>query len=136
MAIGGDILEITFNHETLGTGTIFAKANEDSTFDLGGFRSNDDSDMVDGGGNMIDQINRKRWKFSVTVSWDGNTREDLSKINDLAASPVQADWTVSHINGTVWGGKGKPVGDYEGNGNSATFPLLLSGGGKLRKISG
>jgi len=85
---------------------------------------------------MIDTINQKRWKFGVTVSWDMNSADELSKIHELAASPVQADWTISSINGTVWGGKGKPVGDYEGNGNAATFPLLISGGGKLKKISG
>lgn len=135
MAVGGDIIEITYNHSTLGSGTIYAKSAEDSTFDLGGFRSADDNNMVDGGGNMIDQMNRGRWKFGVSVSWDMNSVDELGKINDLAASPVQADWTISSINGTVWGGKGKPVGDYEGNGNQATFPLVLSGGGKLKKIS-
>jgi hypothetical protein len=136
MAVGGDIIEITYNHSTLGSGVIFAKAAEDSTFDLGGFTSADDAAMVDGGGNMIDQINQKRWKFSVTVSWDMNSADELGKIHQLSQSPVQADWTISSINGTVWGGKGKPVGDYEGNGNAATFPLLISGGGKLKKISG
>jgi len=136
MAVGGDILEITYNHPTLGTGTIFAKSQEDSTFDLGGYRSNDDAAMVDGGGNMIDQINQVRWKFSVAVSWDGNSANELDKIVALAGSPVTADWTISHINGVVWGGNGKPVGDYEGNGNASTFTLTLSGGGKLKKIVG
>ena len=136
MATGGDIIEITYNHSILGSGVIFAKSAEDSTFDLGGFSSADDSNMVDGGGNMIDTINQKRWKFGVTVSWDMNSANELEKIQKLAASPVQTDWTMSSINGTVWGGKGKPVGDYEGNGNAATFPLLLSGGGRLKKISG
>lgn len=136
MATGGDIIEITYNHPTLGDGTIFAKSNEDSTFDLGGFRSNDDAEMVDGAGVMIDQINRKRWKFSVVVSWDMNSANELEKIVDLAGSPVQADWTISSINGTVWGAQGKPVGDYEGNGNNPTFTLTISGGGKMKKISG
>ena len=135
MAVGGDILEITFNHPTIGTGTIRAKAAEDSSFDLGGFRSADDASMVDGGGEMIDQINQVRWKFEVMVVWDMNDRLDLEKINLLAASPVQADYTVSHINGSIYGGKGKPVGDYSGNANQATLPLILSGGGKLKKIS-
>lgn len=136
MATGGDIIEITYNHPTLGSGTIFAKSNEDSTFDLGGFRSNDDSEMIDGSGAMIDQINQKRWKFAVVVSWDMNANNELDKIVQLAGSPVQADWTFSSINGTVWGGTGKPVGDYEGNGNNPTFTLTVAGGGKLKKISG
>jgi hypothetical protein len=135
MAIGGDIVEITYNHETLGSGVIFAKSAEDSDFDLGGYRSADDANMVDGGGNMIDQINRVRWKFSVIVSWDMNSSNELEKMIELAQSPIQADWTFQHINGTIWGGKGKPVGDYSGNANAATFTLLVSGGGKLKKIA-
>lgn len=134
MAVGGDIRELTYQHPTLGSGVIFAKAAEDSTFDLGGFRSNDDANMVDGGGNMIDQINQVRWSVETTVSWDMNNRDELSKLVELAGSPVQADWTISHINGTVYGGKGKPVGDLQGNGNAATFTLKVSGGGALKKI--
>lgn len=136
MPVGGDIIEITYNHPTLGSGVIYPKAAEDSSFDPGGFRSNDDANMVDGSGAMIDQMNRARWRFECTVAWDMNLREDLERIADLAASPVLADWTFSHINGTVYGGKGKPVGDIAGNGNAATFPLIVAGGGKLSKISG
>lgn len=136
MAVGGDIIEITFNHPTIGSGVIFPKSAEDSTFDPGGFRSNDDANMIDGGGNMIDQLNRVRWSLESTVAWDMNTREDLEKIAQLAASPVLADWTFSHINGTVYGGKGKPVGDVQGNGNAATFTLKVAGGGTLKKVVG
>lgn len=135
MAVGGDITEITFNHPTVGSGTIFPKSAEDSTFDLGGFRSNDDGNMVDGGGNMIDQMNRVRWSFESTVAWDMNVDETLEKLVSLASSPDQADWTFTSINGTIYGGKGKPVGDLQGNGNSATFALKLSGGGTLKKIA-
>jgi len=134
MATGGDIIEITYNHATLGNGTIYGKAKEDSTFDLGGFRSEDDAAGVDGGGNMIDKITQSRWKFSVSVSWDMNSANELEKISELAKSAVQADWTIASINGTNWGGKGKPVGDYEGNGGASTFTLTLSGGGTLKKI--
>lgn len=136
MAVGGDLIEITYNHPTLGSGVIFPKASEDSTFDLGGFRANDDANMIDGGGNMIDQLNRVRWSMESTIAWDMNSRTELEKLTALSASPVQADWTFSHINGTVYGGKGKPVGDMQGNGNAATFSLKISGGGVLKKIVG
>jgi len=136
MPTGGDILEITYNHPTLGSGVIFAKSNEDSTFDTGGYRSADDANMVDGGGNMIDQMNQVRWKFGCTASWDQNTNNELDVISELAGNALQAEYTISVINGTVWGGTGKPVGDYEANANQSTFALLLSGGGKLKKISG
>jgi hypothetical protein len=134
MATGGDIIEINYNHPTVGSGVIFAKSNEDSDFDLGGPRSNDDASGVTGNGEMIDQMNNVRWMFGVLVAWDMNTRKDLENINALAASPVPSDWTISHINGSVYAGSGKPVGDLSGNGNKATFPLKLSGGGKLKKI--
>ena len=133
MNVGGDIIEITFTHETLGAGVIFPMSNNDSNIDLGGFRSNDDADMVTGSGEMVDQMNNKRWSFEVPIAWDMNTREDLEKLNDLAASPIPADWTISMISGVTYSGKGKPVGDYVGNANTAQFPLKISGGGKLKK---
>lgn len=136
MPQGGDILEISYKHPTLGSGVIYPKSSEDSTYDLGGFRSNDDANMVDGSGDMIDQLNRVRWSFEVTVSWDMNTREDLESLVELAASPVLTEWTFSNVNGTVYRGTGKPVGDMQGNGNAATFPLKVSGGGNLKKILG
>lgn len=134
MAVGGDIIEITYNHPTLGSGVIFPKSSEDSNYDLGGFRSADDTNMIDGGGNMIDQMNRVRWSFEVVVAWDMNLREDLEKVVELASSPEQSEWTFTNLNGTVYGAKGKPVGDYQGNGNQSTFTLKVSGGGKLKKI--
>lgn len=134
-ATGGDITEISFNHPTIGSAILYCKASEDNTFDLGGFRSDDDDDGVDGGGNMIDKINRKRWSVDIAnMTNDMNDRQDVEKINLLAASPVLADWTFSHINGTVYGGKGKPVGDIKNNVNASTFPLKIAGGGKLQRI--
>ncbi len=132
--IGGDFTEITFNHPTLGSGIIFPKAAEDSTLDLGGFTENDDANMVDGGGNMISQLNRKRWSFEGTVAWDITDKKTLEKINSLCDSPVQAEWTFSHISGKVYGATGKPVGDIQGNGNTGTFKLKVSGGGLMKQI--
>lgn len=134
--IGGDINEITFSHPTIGTGTFFPKSAEDSTIDLGGYRSADEANGIDGGGNMIDMMTRGRWLVETVVSNDNRNRIDLEKLVLLAESTVLADWTVSHISGAVYGGKGKPVGDIQGNFNAATVPLKLAGGGKLKKISG
>ena len=136
MPVGGDIIEITYKHPTLGSGTIFPKASEDSTYDLGGFRSNDDASAIDGGGNIIDQLNRVRWSFEVAVAADMNVDGTLEKLVELASSPVQAEWDFSHINGTVYRGKGKPVGDLQLNGNASTMTLKVSGGGKLKKVVG
>ncbi len=133
MAVGGDITEITYNHPTIGSGVLYPKAAEDNTIDLGGFNSSDDQNMIDGGGNFIDQMNRKRWKVGVLIANDMNTKLDLEKVEAMAASPVQADWTFAHISGVVYVATGKPVGDKELNVNQSTFALTVAGGGKLKK---
>lgn len=133
-AVGGDLTEITFNHPTIGQGSLFPKANEDSTLDPGGIRSNDDENAVDGGGNMIDQMNRKRASFECTIAWDDNVRGDLEKVRKLAGSAVPAQWTVTRIDGSVYRLTGKPVGDLKGNMNSATFPLKVAGGGVAEQL--
>lgn len=136
MAIGGDIIEVTYQHPDLGSGTFFPKSAEDSTFDPGGFRSNDDANMLTSGGEMIDQMNRVRWSFETVIAWDANVRDEMTTLKDLASSPKQATYTITSVNGTVWSGKGKPVGDIQPNGNAATCKLKLSGGGEMKKISG
>jgi hypothetical protein len=133
---GGDLIEITYNHPTLGSGVLYPKAGEDSTFDGGGFRNNDDSNGIDGGGRAIFQKNRVRWMVESTVSWEMAISNEAEKIKQLASDPVDATWTITHINGTVWQGKGQPVGDIQPNGNAATLSLKISGGGQLEKISG
>lgn len=135
MAVGGDIVEITYNHPELGSGSFLPKANEDNTYDLGGIKTNDDANMVDGAGNPIWQKNRKLGFFQVVLANDQNQREDLEKIAALSAHVVPADWTFSIINGVTYGGKGKPVGDITGNINQATTPLKVAGT-KFKKIAG
>ena len=136
MAVGGDIIEITSNHPTLGATTYYPKSSEDSTYNTGGFRSEDDMAKIAGDGTAIDTINRNRWSFEVPASWDMNGANEMDKLTALAGDPLPADWTFTNVNGTVWGGKGKPVGEIPGNGNTALITLKVSGGGKLEKIVG
>lgn len=136
MASGGDSIEITCNHPTLGQFVFKPKSAEDVTVNLGGFRSNDDNNMLTGSGEMIDQMNNSRWSFEATCAWDMQLGLDLEKASALASSPVLGDWTISNINGTTYGGKGKPVGDLEGNSNAVTFTLKVAGGGRMAKIAG
>lgn len=134
MPVGGDILEISWNHPTLGSGKFNPKAAEDSVLDLGGFVASDDANMIDGGGNMIDQINQKRWRLECTAAVDTNIDLTLEKLQALQADPETATWTISHINGSVYSGKGKPVGDLAANWNNTTCKVTLAGGKKLKKI--
>lgn len=137
MAItGGDVVEITFNHPTIGSGTIFAKSGEDNTYDPGGFRSADDAAMITGAGEMIDTMSRVRPFFEVVVANDMNTREDLEKVAALASSPTPAQWTFSIVNGVSFGMEGKPVGDIQGNITKATFTLKVAGSNKTKKRNG
>lgn len=126
-ATGGDILEITCNHPTQGTVTFYPKSNEDSTFDPGGFRGVDDANMVDGAGRLIRQMNRVRAMFEVTIAKDDNTEETMEVLAAIAASPADAVWTVTHINGSVWKINGAPVGDIQGNMNQGTMTLKVAG---------
>jgi hypothetical protein len=135
MAVGGDIKEVTYNHPTIGSGVIFPKAAEDNTYDVGGVRTADDANMVDGGGNPIWQKNRVLGFFEVLVVNDMNTRQDIENIALLAADPVPAEWTYSMLNGAVYKGTGMPVGDVQGNINQATFTLKVAGGSFV-KIKG
>ena len=131
MATGGDIIEVTYNHPTLGTNIFSPKAAEDSTYDLGGFKGNDDANMISGSGKNIRQLNHNRWFFEVVYTWEDG---DLERMSDLAGDTVEAEWTFTHKNGTVYRGLGSPVGDIQGNGNAATFTAKISGGGILEQI--
>lgn len=133
---GGDIIEITYNHEDFGSGAIYCKANEDGTVDPGGYRSNDDANMITGDGQFIDQINRVRASFEAPpIAWDMTDVDELDKLRKMAASPKLGDWTINHISGKIWGGKGKPVGDVQGTTNAANVTLKLAFEKELKPIS-
>lgn len=134
---GGDILEITYNHSVLGSGTIFCKAAEDGTIDLGGIRTADDENNVTGDGQMIQQMNRVLASFETPpIAWDMTNVDELSRLSALAASPVLGDWTISVVNGSIWGGKGKPVGDLKGNTNTGLVESIkLNFENQLKQIS-
>lgn len=132
--IGGDLLEITCNHPTLGSFTFATKSNESYTIDPGGNRSNDDANMVTGQGEMIDQVNRVRWSFEGPLMADFNSGNEIDNLPKLAESSELATWTFSHISGVVWRGRGKHVGDIQIDTNTAQITAKIAGGGKLEKL--
>ena len=79
-------------------------------------------------------MNTKRWEFETVIGWDSNVNDEVTVLNNLAGSPLETDFTFTHNNGTIWGGKGSPVGDVKGEGNKATIKVKFSGGGKLVKL--
>lgn len=134
MFVGGDILEIQYNHPTLGDGTFFPKSNEETSFDTGGFRTEDDMDAVAGNGQSIKKVTRKRWMFEGPIAWDKQTNRELQALSALAADPVDAQWTVTAKDGSVWTGLGAVVGDVVGNALDSTIPTKISGGEAMQQI--
>lgn len=129
--VGGDILGITLNHPTLGSFNFSTKSKESYTIDHGGYRSNDDDDAVTGGGEMIDQVNRKRWSFEGPIVLDFSSDVEGEAYEKIAKSSDQGTWTFSHISGATWRGKGKFVGDFTPDTNTAQASVKIAGGGKL-----
>lgn len=127
-SIGGDIIEVTVSHPTLGSKTLFPKAAEASTYDLGGFRSKDEASGIDGGGNIIDTKNQVRGFFETVVANDMNTNNELEFVTSLAADPVPGTWTFTVVNGISYSGSGFPVGDLSGDVDKATFKLKVAAG--------
>lgn len=137
MPSGGDIKEITWNHPTLGSGRFLPKSGASSTYDKGGYRSDDSDDGIDAGGNMIDTMSLKRWSFEVdNIAWDmlNANRQELESMTDLAGDLALADWTFTNINGIVYMGNGKPTGDIKGAGKDSTMSFKVSGGGIMQII--
>jgi hypothetical protein len=87
--------------------------------------------MIDGSGAAIYQVNRVRWSFMVKCGWDF-TAGDLEALTNLAAATSETQFTFTNINGTIYKGTGKMVGDINGNGNSSTVDIKASGGGQMQ----
>lgn len=131
--LGGDILEIVCQH-TLGEFRFAAKSNEDFNIDFGGIRTNDDANQITGDGQAIYQKNRVRWMLEGPVAValkDGQTLNDLNKLSE---HPDEGTWTISHISGAIFKGKGTIVGDLQASTNTAQMTLKVSGGGRLEII--
>lgn len=134
-AKGGDIREVTFTHPTIGSGAFFPKANEGNKLDPGGIRTSDDASMIDGSGEPIWQMNFVRGGFEILIANDMNNRNDIAKVALLAGDPVDSEWTVALLNGTVWSGTGRPVGEISADVNVATLPIKIASG-NFTKIVG
>lgn len=134
--VGGDILEVTANHPTLGESKFYCKAGEDGTFDRGGFTKNDDAQSITGDGQPIYQMNRKRWSVELPpITWDQIDRDEMDILQKIQNSPVSADWTISITNGSVFAGKGTIVGDLNATQMDPQITVKIAGGGTLDKIS-
>ncbi len=131
--IFGDTLEIVCQH-TLGEFRFSPKSNESSTIDKGGLRANDDANQVTSDGQMMSQMNRVRWMWECPIAVDTISDNEMTNLERLASHPDLGTWTFSLISGTIYKGKGRPVGDLKSDSNEGTMTLKVAGGGKLEKI--
>lgn len=134
---GSDILEVTYNSPSIGSGTFFCKGGESVNMDLGGLISTDDQGMATGNGDIIDQMTMNRSKFELgPIAWDLTDKNELAQLAALAAAPVGATFTVSYVTGSIWEmQKGKPVGNLVGDGYAGTIPVTLQGAPNASRIS-
>lgn len=133
--LGGDIIEAVCAHPTLGDYRFAPKANESFNLDPGGLRNDDDASNVTGSGDQIVKKNRVLWSLEGPIAVDFSSDYETKSLTDLMESPEPGVWTLTHISGTIWKGKGVPVGDYVPDTNTATVTMKVAGSGKLEKIS-
>ena len=131
---GGDVLECRYNNDNVGEGVFYIKSGEDMTFDEGGFRNEDEASAMSGSGEAIYKMNQNRWMVEGPIVWNMITTNELERLTQLAEDLLETQWTFRHINGTIWAGTGKVVGDIQGTTQDANIPIKLSGGGKLQKV--
>lgn len=131
---GGDIRQITWNNNTVGTGVFETQSGEDFVIERGGFRSEDDTSMVSSGGQMIDKQNRKRWKVTGPILYNSQVNNEQRTLSQLAAATEDTTFTFTLRDGTVLVGVGRPVGDFEASAQDSSVPVTFSGGGILEEI--
>ena len=135
--VGSDVLEVTYNNSIVGNGTLFCKAGEGSKIDLGGLRTEEDTNGISGNGRPIFKKVMKRSRFELPpVAWDKTDKDELAKLSQLAASTVGSTWTVSFIDGSIYQmQEGFPCGDIAGEGSEGTIELVLEGASNASRIS-
>jgi hypothetical protein len=133
-AVGGDIIEVTYNHPTLGTGFFKAVVGEANTFQPGGFMNSDEETGLNAQGGLIIDKTRTRAFFEIVVESDLNVDEDLIRAKALAENTAPANWSISIVNGTIWSGSGVPVGAMDADIKASRFTLKVASG-KFTRIA-
>lgn len=124
--IAGDILQIAFDHDELGSFIFENKSGSDSTFSKGGFKSDDDDGNITSSGQRIDKMNRIPWMFEVEVGADDAV---LDYTQAASQNPIEGTLTVTYMSGMVRTGSGKPTGDIIQNTQQGTMTVKFQGSG-------
>ena len=133
--IAGDFEEIFCSQPEHGQMRFYPKANETYNVDFGGITSNDDENQITSAGDMIDQLNRRRWSVEGPIAVDMQASTEENFLNNVSRSPLLGTWTFTHISGAIWVGQGKPVGARSYDTNAGTLSLKIAGSRELRPVS-
>lgn len=133
--IGGDFEEVFCSHPEFGQMRFYPKANESFTVDFGGVTSNDDENSITSAGDMIDQLNNRRWSVEGPIAIDMRGGQEEEFLNNVSRSPILSTWTLTHISGAIWVGQGKPVGSRAYDTNAGTLTLKIAGSRRLESIA-
>ena len=136
MFTGGDLIEITCQHPTIGLIRLAPKGSEDTEIDPGGYMNQDSDDSVTGDGQNIVVKNAKRWSVVTPPIGLSESPNNLIQLQQVIDSAEEAVWTFTFIDNSVYKGTGTIMGDLKGNKNTAMInSIKVGGGGRLEKIA-
>jgi hypothetical protein len=124
MTVGGDIKEVNYQNDEVGSGLFKPKAGETNTLNIGGYRNEDDG-AITTDGELIVKKNLKPGNFQIGIANDMNVRKDVETMKALAASTKDTTWTITHVNGKIYRGVGIITSDIETDMDKATVPLKV-----------
>lgn len=132
--IAGQFTEVMCQHPTAGDFKFDIKSGEDSEMDLGGDRIVDEANNKVSSGKMIVQFENATGYVQFTC---GYTNECGVYIQALisASGDELGTFTITHIDGSSYIGKGTIVGDVKPNRNAGTIQLKAAFEGEVQVIS-
>jgi hypothetical protein len=136
MPSGGDLKEITWQNDDVGSGRYFSKAGETHTLKLGGLKTDDSEDNMDSGGNFINLKSNVPWVYEAVMVVDAlnPNRMELETAQALSNSFLPTTWTFTCIDGTIYTAVGSIVGDIQMDRSKSTLPFKAMGGGQAQQI--
>lgn len=132
--IAGYFTGVKCQHGTVGNLNFDLKSGEDSELDRGGDRIVDDENNRTSSGQLILQYESKQPYIQFTSVTDAETEDYIQDLIPASADELPV-WTLTHISGRVYSGKGVIVGDVKPNNNAGTVQLKIAFEGELLLIS-
>lgn len=133
--IGCELLKTEISNSVVGKVTLFHKAKETAKIDKGGLMTEDKAEGVTSAGGAMYSLSHKRWSVEPSaVAWGKTGVDTLEKLNEFNNEITDSVFTFTLVDGTVYTGTGRIVGDTIADSLDASIPFKAAGGGKLSKI--